>query len=128
MIFPFLILTLLIHTLHAAPLTKSAVNPTLLISLDGFKADKLDQFLSENPSSIFQTEFVNRGVKAEDGMTPSFPSLTFSNHFTIVTGLYPESQGIVGNKVYDPDYDDKVNFLEYNGKDKFDPKWWNTCK
>ena len=40
-----------------------------------------------------------------------------------MTGLYPESQGIVGNKVYDPNYNEKVNFLEYNGEAKLDPKW-----
>ena len=44
-----------------------------------------------------------------------------------MTGLYPESQGIVGNKVYDPNYNEKVNFLEYNGEAKLDPKWWNNC-
>ena len=35
-------------------------------------------------------------------MTPSFPSVTFPNHFTLVTGLYPESHGIVGNQFWDP--------------------------
>ncbi len=54
-------------------------NPTLLISLDGFRADKLDQFLANNPDSTFQKEFVDVGVKA-DFMNPSFPSLTFPNH------------------------------------------------
>ena len=33
---------------------------------------------------------------------PSFPSLTFPNHFTIVTGLYPEHHGLVANSFYDP--------------------------
>lgn len=36
-------------------------------------------------------------------MYPSFPSKTFPNHYTIATGLYPESHGIVDNYVYDPD-------------------------
>jgi alkaline phosphatase D len=34
-------------------------------------------------------------------MLPSFPSLTFPNHFTIVTGLYPEHHGLVANSFYD---------------------------
>jgi predicted AlkP superfamily pyrophosphatase or phosphodiesterase len=63
----------------------NARNPTLMISLDGFRADKLDEFLSKNPQSTFQKEFVNVGAKAAY-MTPAFPSLTFPNHFTIITG------------------------------------------
>jgi alkaline phosphatase D len=35
-------------------------------------------------------------------MLPSYPSLTFPNHFTIVTGLYPEHHGLVANNFYDP--------------------------
>jgi predicted AlkP superfamily pyrophosphatase or phosphodiesterase len=50
--------------------------PTLLISLDGFRADKLDTFLQENPSANIKKYFVDVGVKA-DYMIPSFPSLTF---------------------------------------------------
>jgi len=35
-------------------------------------------------------------------MNPSFPSKTFPNHYTLVTGLFPESHGIVSNTFYDP--------------------------
>ena len=57
-------------------LTTTTRDPTLLISLDGFNAEKLNQFLTENPLSVFQKEFVDVGTKAEY-MMPSFPSLTF---------------------------------------------------
>jgi len=57
-------------------LTSTLTNPTLLISLDGFNAPALDQFLAGNPLSVFQKEFVDIGTKA-DYMIPSFPSLTF---------------------------------------------------
>ena len=43
-----------------------------------------------------------RGASAPDGMIPSYPSVTFPNHYTIVTGLYPEHHGIVANSFYDP--------------------------
>jgi len=68
---------------------KQTRTPTLMVSLDGFRADKLDEFLQENPNSNFQKRIVDVGVKA-DYMMPSFPSLTFPNHFTLVTGLYME--------------------------------------
>lgn len=37
-------------------------------------------------------------------MYPSYPSKTFPNHYTIVTGLYPESHGIVSNGMYDKEH------------------------
>lgn len=61
-----------------------ANNPLLLVSLDGFRADKLDEFLRNNPESFFG-KIVANGLKA-DYMIPSFPSSTFANHFTLVTG------------------------------------------
>lgn len=59
--------------------------PTLIISLDGFRASNLDDFIKENSNSYF-SEFVKSGIKAEF-MKPSFPSATFPNHYTLVTGI-----------------------------------------
>jgi predicted AlkP superfamily pyrophosphatase or phosphodiesterase len=42
------------------------------------------------------------GTTAPDGMIPVYPSLTFPNHYSIVTGLYPEHHGIVAMSFYDP--------------------------
>jgi predicted AlkP superfamily pyrophosphatase or phosphodiesterase len=50
-------------------------NPTLLISLDGFRADKLNDYIKNNPSTNF-LKIIDYGVKA-DYMVPSFPTLTF---------------------------------------------------
>lgn len=58
--------------------------PLLIVSLDGMRADKFDEFVRENPTSNF-SKIINNGLKAEY-MTPVFPSLTFPNHFTLVTG------------------------------------------
>ena len=58
-------------------------NPVLLVSFDGLRASHFDEFLKANPTSNFQ-KFINNGVKAEF-MKPSFPSLTFPNHWTLVT-------------------------------------------
>ena len=111
LLIPTLICFGLICSVSMAP-TSSPRVPTLLISLDGFRADKLDTFLKENPSANINKYFVNAGVKA-DYMIPSFPSLTFPSkwkfenyfndivfkikltldHFTLVTGLYMESHG-----------------------------------
>jgi predicted AlkP superfamily pyrophosphatase or phosphodiesterase len=95
------------------------------ISLDGFRADKLEEFLLNNPNSNFQTMMLNKGVKAEY-MMPSFPSLTFPNHFTLVTGLFMENHGIVGNDLYDPNYNEYVNLIR-DGKGK-DIRFWNATE
>lgn len=60
---------------------------TVLISLDGFRADFLHRGLTPTLKS-----FVQQGVSPMY-MMPSFPSLTFPNHFTLVTGLYPSEHG-----------------------------------
>jgi hypothetical protein len=58
--------------------------PVLMISFDGLRNDKLDEFILKNPQSAFK-KFIDSGVRAEY-MTPIFPSLTFPNHWTLVTG------------------------------------------
>lgn len=57
-------------------------------------------------------------------MHPSFPSVTFPNHFTIVTGLYPETHGIVGNSFYDPALQE--DFYYTDSSVSMQPKWWNA--
>ncbi len=80
----------------AASTTKPAVTPLLLISIDGYRADYIERGLSPELN-----ELANNGVRAA-GMQPSFPSLTFPNHYTIVTGLRPDHHGIVNNTMVDP--------------------------
>jgi predicted AlkP superfamily pyrophosphatase or phosphodiesterase len=68
----------------------------ILISADGFRYDLADKYQAKN-----LLKFRARGVQAQY-MLASFPSLTFPNHYTIVTGLYPAHHGIVDNNFYDP--------------------------
>jgi predicted AlkP superfamily pyrophosphatase or phosphodiesterase len=67
----------------------------LLVSIDGFRADYLTRGLTPTLSALAE-----RGVQA--AMRPSFPSLTFPNHYTLVTGRYPDHHGIVDNIMNDP--------------------------
>lgn len=91
------------------------LKPTvILISLDGFRYDYLDKYHAPAMEALARD-----GVRAK-WMIPSFPTKTFPNHYTIVTGLYPEHHGIVENNVYD--------FGEVFTMDKRNevrnPKWW----
>jgi hypothetical protein len=67
----------------------------ILLSLDGFRPDYLDQ-------GTAALQRVVAGGTVASALTPVFPTLTFPNHYTQVTGLYPENHGIVGNSFWDP--------------------------
>jgi predicted AlkP superfamily pyrophosphatase or phosphodiesterase len=93
-----------------------APRPLILISIDGFRWDYLQKF---NPPVLRQ--LAAEGVRAKR-LTPSFPSLTFPNHYTLVTGLHPEHHGIVANTFYDPVLREKFNFKTH--ETSVDPRWW----
>jgi predicted AlkP superfamily pyrophosphatase or phosphodiesterase len=69
----------------------------VMVSLDGFRYDYAKKYGATHLLALGA-----KGASAPDGMIPSYPSLTFPNHYTIVTGLYPEHHGIVANSFYDP--------------------------
>jgi predicted AlkP superfamily pyrophosphatase or phosphodiesterase len=94
----------------------SAAAPLLLISIDGYRADYIDRHLSPSLSQLAAT-----GVRAQ-AMQPSFPSLTFPNHYTLVTGLRPDHQGIVNNTMSDPALG---KFSLGDRKAVGDGRWWN---
>ncbi len=79
-----------------APAPRSARPPLVIISLDGFRWDYLDRGLTPNLSRL-----AARGVRAR-ALVPAFPTKTFPNHYTLVTGLQPEHHGIVDNVMRDP--------------------------
>jgi predicted AlkP superfamily pyrophosphatase or phosphodiesterase len=68
----------------------------VLVSFDGFRADYPDLFEAPNFRRV-----ANNGVRA-DGLLSIFPSKTFPNHLSIVTGLRAEAHGIVSNSFFDP--------------------------
>ena len=73
-----------------------AISPAIvLVSIDGLRADALDLGLTPTINAL-----AARGVRAE-AMTPSYPSLTFPNHYTLVTGLRPDRHGIINNTMHD---------------------------
>ncbi len=67
----------------------------ILISADGFRAD-----FTEKYDAKFLQSISKKGVRAKY-MLPSYPSVTFPNHYTIVTGLYPSHHGLVDNTYLD---------------------------
>jgi predicted AlkP superfamily pyrophosphatase or phosphodiesterase len=76
---------------------QQAKHYVVLISLDGFRYDYPRRYGAPH---LLQLEI--KGASAPEGMFPAYPSLTFPNHISIITGLYPEHHGIVGNSFWDP--------------------------
>ncbi|XP_043194098.1 ectonucleotide pyrophosphatase/phosphodiesterase family member 5-like [Amphibalanus amphitrite] len=90
--------------------------PLLVISLDGFRPD----YASRGVSPMLQ-DMMDCGVTAPYVRT-SFPSKTFPNHFSIVTGMYPESHGIIGNTIYDPELPGRK--FKIGKPENLKPEWW----
>jgi predicted AlkP superfamily pyrophosphatase or phosphodiesterase len=103
--------------LTAAVAAQTAERPiVVLISIDGWRWDYLAKFA---PPTL--TSLASRGVLAQ-GLVPVFPSKTFPNHYTIVTGLYPNRHGIVSNSMRDPALPGM--FTLTNVEVQQDTRWW----
>ncbi len=96
---------------------KQTAHYVVLVSLDGFRYDYAKKFDAKNLIAM-----AARGASAPDGMIPSFPSVTFPSHISIVTGLYPEHHGIVANSFYDPAR--KESYSLANPKGLNDGSWY----
>jgi len=88
----------------------------ILISADGFRHDYAKKYNATNLLALSKD-----GVQAES-MIPSYPSVTFPNHYSIATGLYPVHHGLVNNTFYDKKKDTKYSM---GAKDKVrDGSWY----
>lgn len=88
----------------------------ILISADGFRYDLADKY---NATHLQQLR--SSGVAAK-ALIPSYPSLTFPNHYTLVTGLYPSHHGLVDNSFYDKKRDESYRLG--NRKAVEDSSWY----
>lgn len=68
----------------------------IMISFDGFRWDYANRGISPNLD-----EMKNNGVHALS-LKPAFPTKTFPNHYSIITGMYPENHGIIFNSFINP--------------------------
>ena len=87
----------------------------VLVSFDGWRWDYIDRYDTPRLRAL-----AARGVRAR-ALIPSFPVLTFPNHYTIVTGLYPEHHGIVANMMRDPAMPERFSMSAETAKDA---AWW----
>ena len=98
---------------HAAP-----PGPLILVSIDGYRAEYFHRGLDPTLQRLAM-----EGVRAS-AMSPSFPSLTYPNHYTLVTGLRPDHHGVIDNTMEDP-AKPGVRFAMASRDITADPFWWN---
>ncbi len=89
----------------------------ILISADGFRYDYARKYHADHLLTLS-----NHGVKAPY-MLPAFPSTTFPNHYTLITGLYPSHTGLVANTFYDANTKSSFYYKSKNGT--LDSAWYN---
>ncbi|XP_004574304.1 venom phosphodiesterase CdcPDE [Maylandia zebra] len=101
--------------------------PLLLVSLDGLRAEYLQTWSALIPV----LDKLRRCGTSAPFMQSAFPTKTFPNHYSIVTGLYPESNGLIDNTMYDPVFDATFSL---SSPEKNNPDWylgqpiWHTAK
>jgi predicted AlkP superfamily pyrophosphatase or phosphodiesterase len=93
--------------------------PVILIGIDGCRADYMDRGVTPTLSGL-----AAEGVRADGGMKPSFPSVTFPNFYTLVTGLHPDNHGLVYNTMRDPGLPGRT-FTLRNRAEVMDRVWYD---
>jgi predicted AlkP superfamily pyrophosphatase or phosphodiesterase len=99
----------------AGPSAQTRDPIVVLVSFDGWRWDYIDRANVPHLKAL-----AARGVRAK-AMIPSFPSLTFPNHYTLVTGLYPSHHGIVANNFVEPGFPLRFGMSAETARD---PRWW----
>jgi len=102
--------------LTEAKTADNSPNSLVIISIDGLRHDYLQ--LHQAP---MLAELAAGGVHVKH-LQPVFPSKTFPNHYSLVTGLHPEKHGIVDNSMYDPIH--QRQFAMSMAQEVADGFWW----
>ena len=120
-ILSFIIGFIFISWLNSLLLTHMKHDRTIvMISLDGFGGNMFDKQPHECINYLIDIYNTN-GQRAEY-MLNAFPTKTFPNHYTMVTGLWEESHGIINNEMYDPLYNEIFNL---GSNTSYLTHWWS---
>ena len=122
--FGLLLAAALVLTACVSPTSRAVISarkPLILVSIDGFRADYIDRGVTPTLSRL-----AAGGARALV-MRPSFPVLTYPNHYTLVTGLRPDHHGLVHNVIEDP----AAPGIKFGLGDRAqvrDARWWDQAE
>lgn len=111
--------------IHSYVHCKKDETPLLLIvAYDGLRYDFLNEVLTPN---LWQ--LAKKGVWSPNGVKNQVVTVTAPSFYTIVTGLYQENHGIIGNKFYDPVYNEFFDYWNMENETlhstSLHPKWYS---
>lgn len=111
----------LLGACSVAPVRPPPTTPeVILVSIDGYRADYLAR--GENP---VLEKLASEGVRAR-WLVPVFPTVTEPNHYTMLTGLYPDQNGIVDNDIFDQQIQpEKFDMTRY--ATTVNAHWWSDA-
>lgn len=107
----------------------SDMSKLLLISFDGFRWDYLQMVKDKGKSTPHFDSLIKEGVLSKYGTKNVFVTKTFPNHYSLVTGMYEENHGVVGNELYDSIKNKTVPFVGKKASEEVDVNdqyWWNN--
>jgi predicted AlkP superfamily pyrophosphatase or phosphodiesterase len=78
-------------------------DPVLMISIDGLKPEYITHADEHGLHIPNLRRFVQEGTYA-DGVIPVLPTVTYPDHTTLITGVWPTEHGIINNPLFDPDH------------------------
>lgn len=115
-----LAVTLALASLASPVAAQAPERPVIMIGIDGFRADYLERGLTPTIARLAE-----EGVRAEGGMRPSWPSVTFPNFYTLATGLHPDHHGLVYNTMRDETLPGRT-FTLRNRTEVMDRVWYDA--
>uniref|UniRef100_A0A0X3NH11 Bis(5'-adenosyl)-triphosphatase enpp4 n=1 Tax=Schistocephalus solidus TaxID=70667 RepID=A0A0X3NH11_SCHSO len=95
----------------------------ILISLDGFRHDYIEKAIAAERNVSAFLKLAEQGFRANKVKSVMI-SLTFPSHFSLATGRYSETHGLVGNTFYDKDLNDTFKYT--NPTKNMESKWFTT--
>ncbi|XP_069134125.1 bis(5'-adenosyl)-triphosphatase enpp4-like [Argopecten irradians] len=109
-----MMLTVLFSNQVSARFCRKHTKQVLLVSMDGFRYDYPEKAKTPNFDKMAQD-----GVRAKY-LQSTFTTKTLPSHYSMVTGLYDESHGIISNEMHDPEFKDDFDIQTFP-----DSKWWS---
>lgn len=93
----------------------------VVLSMDGFRSDYPKRAHTPTLDSLGKAGICST-------FRPSYPSVTFPNHYSMATGLHPDHHGLVNNFFYDAELDSVYKMGNLNPAFYGGEPIWNTAE